>query len=57
MSELGNAFEQASKQRVGAIRVLASPFLGAHRARLIELAARYRLPACYELRVMFWKAD
>jgi putative tryptophan/tyrosine transport system substrate-binding protein len=31
--------------------VLPSPYIvGAQRARLIELAARYRLPACYELR-------
>ena len=31
--------------------MLPSPSLGAQRARLIELAAEYRLPACYELRI------
>ena len=31
--------------------MLPSPALGAQRARLIELAAKYRLPALYELRI------
>jgi hypothetical protein len=35
---------------VGAIHVLPSPIFNAHRKRLIELAARYRLPAVYEFK-------
>ena len=42
-----NAFKMAQSRRVGAVLVLS--FL-AQRARLIELAARYRLPASYEFR-------
>ncbi len=35
---------------MGAILVLPSPYFEVQRTRLIELAARYALPACYELR-------
>ena len=35
---------------MGAIQVLPSPFFDAQRGRLIEFAARYRLPAFYEFR-------
>ena len=45
------AFKAAQADRVGAIHVLPSPYIGAQRARVIELAARYRLPAFYELRL------
>lgn len=34
-----------------AIHILPSPFPGARRGRLIDLAARYRLPAFHELRI------
>ena len=47
-SEFEGAFNTARRERVGAIHVLPSPYLGARRARLIELAALFRLPACYE---------
>lgn len=47
-SEFETAFRTARSERVGAMHVLPSPYLGSRRARLIELAARYRLPACYE---------
>jgi putative ABC transport system substrate-binding protein len=50
VAELENAFKAAQSERVGAIQVLPSPFFNAQRARLIELAARYRLPAFYEFR-------
>jgi putative ABC transport system substrate-binding protein len=49
-AEFEGAFKAARSARADAIHVLPSPFLGARRARLIELAARYRLPAFYELR-------
>jgi putative ABC transport system substrate-binding protein len=35
---------------MGAILVLPSPYFEVQHARLIEFAAQYRLPACYELR-------
>ncbi len=48
--EFENAFRTARREPVGAIHVLPSPIFYAHRGRLIELAARYRLPAVYELK-------
>jgi len=50
VAELENAFKAAQSERVGAIQVLPSPFFNAQRGRLIELAARYRLPAFYEFK-------
>jgi putative ABC transport system substrate-binding protein len=47
-TEFENAFKAARKTRAGAIHVLPSAFFNAQRARLIALAAKYRLPACYE---------
>ena len=49
-AEYENAFRTAQRERAEAILVLPSPFFSAHRARLIELAARYRLPAMYEFK-------
>ncbi len=49
-SEFEGAIRKAKSAGVGAMLVLPSPYIGAQRARLIELAARYRLPAFYELR-------
>jgi putative ABC transport system substrate-binding protein len=49
-ADFEGAFETARKDRAGAMQVLPSPYFSAHRARLIELAARYRLPAFYEFR-------
>ena len=48
-AELENAFSVARGERAGAILVLPSPYFEVQHARLIELAARYGLPACYEL--------
>jgi putative ABC transport system substrate-binding protein len=50
VAELENAFKKARSERAGAIQVLPSPYFNAQRARLAELAARYRLPAVYEFR-------
>ncbi len=50
-AEFESAFKTARSERMGAVHVLPSPYLGAQRARLIELAARYRMPAFYELGV------
>ena len=50
VAEFENAFRTARSEHVGAIHLLPSPFFSAHRGRLIELAARYRLPAIYEFK-------
>ena len=42
------AFAAAAAASVEAIDVLSNPFFNANRARLAELAAKYRLPAIYE---------
>jgi putative ABC transport system substrate-binding protein len=42
------AFADAANARVEGVDVLAHPFFNDHRARLGELAAKYRLPAIYE---------
>ena len=46
--EFESAFKTARNEHVGAIHVLPSPIFFAHKKRLIELAAKYRLPAVYE---------
>jgi len=50
VAEFESAFKTARSERAGAIHVLPSPYFNAQRARLAELAARYRLPAIYEFR-------
>ena len=42
-----SAFEAGKTARIGAISVLASPIFYAHRTRIVNLAAKYRLPASY----------
>jgi putative ABC transport system substrate-binding protein len=44
------AFAEARKNDAGALIVLGSPFFYVHRARLVELAAKHRLPAIYAQR-------
>ena len=41
------AFTEIKRARVGAILLTASPFFSGHRHRIIEFAAKERLPACY----------
>jgi putative ABC transport system substrate-binding protein len=45
--DFATAFAEAEKNRAGALVVLASPFFYAHRTRLVELAAKQRLPTIY----------
>jgi putative ABC transport system substrate-binding protein len=45
--DFGTAFAEAQKNRADALITLASPFLYAHRTRVVELAAKHRLPAMY----------
>ena len=47
--EFDNAFEAAKKERAGALNVLSSAFLTAHRKKIVELAAKNRLPAIYNV--------
>ena len=42
------AFRDAKREQVDAIYVLPSPTFARHRARLAELAVKYRLPGIYE---------
>jgi len=46
--EIDAAFATASRLRVAGVNVLGSPFLHSQRMRMIELAAKARLPAIYE---------
>ena len=50
VTEYEGAFRIAKSERAQAVYVLPSPIFSAHRKRLVELAAQYRLPAAYELR-------
>jgi ABC-type uncharacterized transport system substrate-binding protein len=49
-AEFETAFKLTSRERDGAMLVLPSPYFETQHTRLVELAARYRVPACYELR-------
>ena len=46
--EFEAAYAAAAAAQVQSIDVLASPFFNANRARLVDLAVRYRLPSMYE---------
>ena len=50
VSEFENAYKTARSDLAGAIQVFPSPYFDVQRKRLIELAARYRLPAIYEFK-------
>jgi len=49
-AEFEGAFKALRGEPNVAMLVLPSPYFAAQRGKLIELAARYRLPACYEFR-------
>jgi ABC-type uncharacterized transport system substrate-binding protein len=49
-NELDRAFAAMARQRAGALLVPPDPMFTFHRQRIIELAARSRLPAMYGLR-------
>ncbi len=46
--DIDKAFATAQRLRVAGINLLGSPFLHGNRVRIIELAAKARLPAIYE---------
>lgn len=49
--ELDRAFEVIAKENVGAMLVLADPTLVGQRARVIDFAAKHRLPAVYGTKI------
>jgi putative ABC transport system substrate-binding protein len=44
------ALQAASAGRAGALIVTAQPFMNRHRAQILDLVAKHRLPAMYTLR-------
>jgi putative ABC transport system substrate-binding protein len=48
--ELDSAFSAATKERVGAMTVLADPMFLSHRARIADLAVKNRLPTTFNWR-------
>jgi putative tryptophan/tyrosine transport system substrate-binding protein len=48
--DLDTAFETLAREHAGALIVAASVFFNLNRDRLVALAARFRIPAAYELR-------
>jgi putative ABC transport system substrate-binding protein len=48
--EIDSAFATLSKQQIGAMMVGADPYYTSRREKIIALAARYAIPAFYELR-------
>jgi putative ABC transport system substrate-binding protein len=48
--EIEAAFATAAERRVGALLVAADPYMFSQRERLVAFAARYAIPAIYEVR-------
>jgi putative tryptophan/tyrosine transport system substrate-binding protein len=48
--EIDNAFATIMKERADAVLVAADPFFTSRRDQIVSLAARYAIPAIYELR-------
>jgi putative tryptophan/tyrosine transport system substrate-binding protein len=49
-SEIDSAFASVAKRRAGALFVDSDPFFNSNRHRIVELAARFAVPAIYDLR-------
>ena len=47
LKDIETSFQSASKQRAGAVLVLAGPVMAPHRTEVANLAAKNRLPAIY----------
>jgi len=50
-AELGAAFDTMRREHTDALVLVADPLLFSERPRIIQLAARHRLPAVYEMRL------
>ena len=48
--EVDQVFATLAKLGIGALVVMAEPFLDGYRDRLVELSARYRIAGCYPWR-------
>jgi ABC-type uncharacterized transport system substrate-binding protein len=48
--EIDEAFATFARERAGAVLVGSGPFFRSHKQQILELAARYKLPASYSLR-------
>ena len=48
LDEIGSAFETMSKEPPQALVVIADPFTGSQRTRIVEFTAAKRLPAIYD---------
>jgi ABC-type uncharacterized transport system substrate-binding protein len=49
-ADIDKAFSEAIRARAGAVIVLSTPMFGSERRRLVDLAAKYRLPTMYSFR-------
>ena len=49
-NDFDRAFTTMTKERAGGLMVLGSPLIGINRRRILELAAKNRIPAIYTLR-------
>ena len=49
-TEVDQVFATLAKLGIGALVIMAEPFLDGHRDRLVELSARYRIAGCYPWR-------
>ena len=49
-NEIDSAFEAAARGRADALLVLRNPITAAHKKKVVDLAAKHRLPAMYEER-------
>ena len=47
LTDIERSFQSASKQRAGAVLVLAGPVMAPHRTEVVNLAVKNRLPAIY----------
>jgi putative ABC transport system substrate-binding protein len=47
-NDIETSFQRATRERVDAILVLASPVLNSRRSQVVELAAKSRMPAIYD---------
>src|SRR2546426_3242610 len=50
-ADIDRAFSDMTRARAGALTVLSTPMFGSERRRLVDLAAKNRLPAVYQFRV------
>jgi putative ABC transport system substrate-binding protein len=50
VAELKTAFQAAASHKADALLVSGDPFFNSHRAEIVQLANKYKIPACYPWR-------